>query len=77
MLIDCDSCQVRGDACGGCVMTVLLGAPPGVFELDDTERRALDALAGGGLVPPAAPGPSRGRDRLTTPTMGGWTPTVR
>ena len=33
-------------------MTVLLGAPPGVFELDDTERRALDALAGGGLVPP-------------------------
>ena len=52
MLIDCDSCEVRGAACGGCVMTVLLGAPPGVMELDDTERRAFDALAGGGLVPP-------------------------
>ena len=53
MLIDCDSCEVRGDACSGCVMTVLLGAHrPALIELDDTERRALDALAGGGLVPP-------------------------
>jgi hypothetical protein len=52
MLIDCDSCQVRGDACSGCVMTVLLGITPGVVEIDATERRALDALAGGGLVPP-------------------------
>jgi hypothetical protein len=52
MLIDCDSCQVRGDACSGCVMTVLLGMPPGVMEIDDTERRALDALAGGGQGEP-------------------------
>jgi hypothetical protein len=52
MLIDCDSCQVRGPACGECVVSVLLGAPPGGVEIDDNERTALDALAGGGLVPP-------------------------
>ncbi len=26
MLIDCDTCAVRGDACAGCIVTVLLGA---------------------------------------------------
>ena len=29
MLIDCDTCTVRGQGCGDCVVTVLLGAPPG------------------------------------------------
>ena len=52
MLIDCDSCEVRGLACGDCVVTVLLGAPPEGVVLDDEERRALDVLAGSGLVPP-------------------------
>ncbi len=28
MLIDCDTCAVRGPACGDCVVTVLLGGPP-------------------------------------------------
>jgi hypothetical protein len=28
MVIDCDRCEVRGDACGDCVIGVLLG-PPG------------------------------------------------
>ncbi len=27
MIIDCDSCQVRGLACGDCVIGVLMGAP--------------------------------------------------
>ena len=52
MLIDCDSCEVRGLACGDCVVTVLLGAPPEGVILDDEERRALEVLAGSGLVPP-------------------------
>lgn len=52
MLIDCDSCEVRGLACGDCVVTALLGAPPEGVVLDDDERRALDVLAGSGLVPP-------------------------
>jgi hypothetical protein len=50
VIIDCDSCEVRGLACGDCVVSALLGGPPG--ELDDDETAALDALAGSGLVPP-------------------------
>ena len=49
--IDCDTCLVRGQACHDCVVTVLLGPPPELTLADD-ECRALDALAGGGLVPP-------------------------
>ena len=96
MLIDCDTCTARGAGCADCVVTVLLGAPPGwqstdpvvvplperprsaalppaatgrvagsaaaegavapgpgvVVELDEVERRAVRALAEGGLVPP-------------------------
>jgi hypothetical protein len=52
MVIDCEGCAARGQACGDCVVTVLLGAPPDGVELDETERRAIAALADGGLVPP-------------------------
>lgn len=59
MLIDCDACAVRGPACGDCVVTVLLGAPPvrragdvtGI-DLDGNEQAAIAVLAGSGLVPP-------------------------
>ena len=50
--LDCDGCEVRGAACGDCVVTVLLGAPPAGVEIDEVEARALQALAEGGLVPP-------------------------
>ena len=59
--IDCDTCAVRGLACHDCVVTVLLGPPP-ELGFDDDERRALDVLAAGGLVPPL---------RMVTPTSGG------
>lgn len=49
--IDCDTCVVRGPACHDCVVTVLLGPPP-ELAFDDDERRALEVLADGGLVPP-------------------------
>ncbi|MDN5725949.1 MAG: hypothetical protein L0G99_08480 [Propionibacteriales bacterium] len=49
--VDCGTCSVRGDACGDCVVTVLLGAPA-ELELNDDEQHALDALSGSGLVPP-------------------------
>jgi hypothetical protein len=66
MVIDCEQCAVRGLGCGDCVVTVLLGAPPEGVQLDDTERRALAALADGGLVPPlrlvTGQGDSCGRD---------------
>ncbi len=52
LLVDCDCCVVRGDACGDCVVTHLLGGPPAPLELDGDEVGALDALAGLGMVPP-------------------------
>ena len=66
MIIDCDSCAVRGDACGDCVVGVFLGMPgsaaedpPGsdlpsgasMVQLDAPERRALAVLADQGLIP--------------------------
>lgn len=51
MIVDCDRCAVRGDACQDCVITVLLGKPPGGVEFDGTERWALNTLAGVGMVP--------------------------
>jgi hypothetical protein len=51
VLIDCDTCVVRGLACHDCVVTVLLGPPP-ELEFGDEEQRAIDVLAGSGLVPP-------------------------
>ena len=52
MLIDCDTCSVRGIGCGDCVITVLLGGPPVGVTLNDEERRAVEVLAAAGLVPP-------------------------
>ena len=66
MIIDCDRCAVRGDACRDCVVGVFLGVPSfgdasepdietpsgaRVMQLDAPERRALDVLADKGLVP--------------------------
>ena len=52
MIVDCDRCEVRGPACGDCVVSVLLGGPPDDVVLDSVERAAIGALADGGLVPP-------------------------
>ena len=51
MLIDCDSCTVRPQACSECVVSVLLG-PPGDAVLDVEELGAVEVLAASGLVPP-------------------------
>ena len=42
---------MRDLACDDCVVTVLLGGPPGPVEVDDPEWRALAVLAESGLVP--------------------------
>ncbi|HEV7973644.1 hypothetical protein [Amycolatopsis sp.] len=67
ILVDCDRCEVRGDACTDCVISVLFGAPP-VAEWDVDEQRAIDALIAGGLVPglrllPMVPGAERPESR--------------
>jgi hypothetical protein len=56
-VIDCDTCTVRGDACEDCVVSVMLGGPPG-FELPVEDQRALDVLARAGLVPPLLMAPA-------------------
>lgn len=58
LTVDCDRCMVRGDACGECIVTVLLG-PIGGFSSE--ERTAFAVLADSGLVP---------RLRLVTPEEG-------
>jgi hypothetical protein len=56
-VIDCDTCAVRGAACGDCVVSVMLGGPPGAA------RDAADAPGASGGTDPTtglarAPGPS-------------------
>jgi hypothetical protein len=66
MIIDCDRCEVRGDACRDCVVGVFLGVPGSAateivqsglpsgaqaLQLDAPECRALNVLAEQGLVP--------------------------
>jgi ferredoxin len=60
MLIDCDTCTVRGQACGECVVNLLFGEAPmpsgagadagvDMAHGDDAERRALQVLADAGF----------------------------
>jgi hypothetical protein len=60
VVIDCDTCAVRGPACDDCVVTVLLGPPP-ESGFGAEEERALAVLADSGLVP---------RLRMVTPVHG-------
>ena len=54
MIVDCDTCAVRGPSCGDCVVTFLLGPPEwlAVDGLPGEEVAALAVLADSGLVPP-------------------------
>jgi hypothetical protein len=68
VLIDCDTCTVRGHGCDDCVVTVLLGAPPGWRGSDPTvvplSRRRPAVEPGGsgvGAAEVAAAGDAPGR----------------
>ena len=55
MIIDCDTCEVRGKACADCFVSFLtIGVRPAdpVVELDSEFTAAVAALTEGGLVPP-------------------------
>ncbi len=54
MIIDCDSCEVRGKACGDCVVSFLTipVRQPEPVHMDDDQAAAVDAMVQGGLVPP-------------------------
>ena len=47
VVVDCDRCLVRSPgACGDCVVTVLLGAPPDGIELDHHRLGLVIPLTG-------------------------------
>ena len=56
MVIDCDTCEVRGKACTDCVVSFLTisvrAEPARAVQIDDDQAAAVAALADGGLVPP-------------------------
>ena len=52
MLIDCDTCAVRGQKCHDCVIGMFLDVPPRQLELDGAEQDAIGSLVRAGLVPP-------------------------
>ncbi|WP_448060978.1 hypothetical protein [Cellulomonas hominis] len=72
MIIDCQSCTVRGASCSDCVVTFLTigvrgrSSPPGTpadlaptpVDLDVAEQAAIGALAASGLVPPLRMAPA-------------------
>ena len=58
MLIDCDTCTARGAGCADCVVTVLLGAPPGWQSTDPV----VVPLTGRAAV--AGPGPDGAQEEL-------------
>ena len=49
MLIDCDGCSMRDRACGTCVVTLLLDAPPAVHQLGEAEAQAIEVFAVAGF----------------------------
>jgi hypothetical protein len=71
MLIDCETCSVRGAACPNCVISVLLPAlsgPNNAVDLDESERNAVSIFAASGLLPPlrlvAAPAESEDEEPM-------------
>jgi hypothetical protein len=52
MLIDCNTCVARGQACADCVVTMFLDGPRAAVDLDEEEQRAMEHLSDAGLVPP-------------------------
>ena len=60
MLIDCDTCAVRGAACSGCLVSALVEQPRQETGLTAAEQRAIEAFTRAGfevevVEAPAAP----------------------
>jgi hypothetical protein len=50
MLIDCQSCPVRGQRCGECMVTAVLAPPSADLPLDRGEQAAVQAFLDAGMV---------------------------
>lgn len=68
MLIDCDSCAVRGAACAGCLVSALLDTPQHTGQLTAEEQRAIEVFAHGGFRVAVLAQPPAPRLRLMPPT---------
>ncbi|QJY49570.1 hypothetical protein [Pseudonocardia broussonetiae] len=55
MIVDCDSCEVRGNACGDCVIGVLLGVPGVPARRPDDVAAAEEGPSGASTVQLDAP----------------------
>jgi hypothetical protein len=60
MLIDCDTCTVRGAACAGCVVTALIDTPDEIVNLGAAELHVIEVLARAGLTATVLAGSSQG-----------------
>ncbi|MGC4896897.1 hypothetical protein [Micromonospora sp. DT31] len=62
MLIDCDTCGIRGAGCSGCLVTALFDPDSQVADLGPAEHRAVEVFARAGFdveVLPPTPVPVR------------------
>jgi len=55
MVIDCERCEVRGLACGDCVIGVLLGVPGASSAVSDGSASRADRPSGASVVHLDAP----------------------
>ena len=51
MLVDCDTCAIRGAGCAGCAVYALFTTPPEIERLTPDEIQAIEVLARAGLDP--------------------------
>ena len=71
MLIDCDTCTARGTGCADCVVTVLLGAPPGWQGVDPVVVPMTGRRAPASRGAPTSPATRRGGRRRPAAGRGG------
>lgn len=50
MIVDCNTCPVRGHRCDDCVVSVLLAPSAVELPLDGAERRVVSMFVGAGMA---------------------------
>jgi hypothetical protein len=50
MIVDCNTCPVRGHRCDGCVVSVLLAPGAVQLPLDKAERKVVSMFVGAGMA---------------------------
>ncbi|MFR9778785.1 hypothetical protein ACL02O_22390 [Micromonospora sp. MS34] len=66
MLIDCDTCGIRGGGCSGCLVTALLDTGSPAAAPGPAEHRAIEVFARAGFEVEVLPPPSARPARRST-----------